>query len=96
MREVWGDALRLMCASPAFAWLRVPFVLEGTLASPPPPVPGHTPRPRFACARPFRFTKGAEASAALQWISPFRMGERGASVASGVCGWGGGVCSERN
>ncbi len=21
--------------------------------------PGHTPRTRFACARPFRFTKGA-------------------------------------
>ena len=25
----------------------------------PPPVPGHTPRTRFACARPFHFTKGA-------------------------------------
>ena len=22
--------------------------------------PGHTPRTRFACARPFRFTKGAD------------------------------------
>ena len=55
-------------------FVRAPFVArKGRSASPikgegmcwwgetlPPVLPGHTPHTRFACARPFRCTKGAE------------------------------------
>ena len=35
------------------------------------PAPEHTPRTRSACARPFRFTKGAGLPARPLWIPAF-------------------------